>query len=52
MARQWFLPDGGMIDEDGVEEYFVSNVGMLNEDQAAAVTATISDYRFRQRFFG
>ena len=36
MARQWFLPGGGMIDEDGVEEYFVPSVGYLNEDQAAA----------------
>ncbi len=39
MARQWFLPNprGGMIDEDGEEEYFVPDVGMINEDQAAAV---------------
>ncbi len=37
MARQWFLPSpgGGMIDEDGAEEYFVPTVGYLNEDQAA-----------------
>ncbi len=36
MARQWFLPSpgGGMIDEDGAEEYFVPTVGMINEDQA------------------
>ncbi len=45
MARQWFIPiafnnqghDGGMIDEDGEEEYFVPTVGVINEDQAAAV---------------
>lgn len=42
MARQWFMPgiggifQGGMIDEDGTEEYFVPDVGMINEDQAAA----------------
>ena len=42
MARQWFMPgvdalfQGGMIDEDGTEEYFVPVVGYLNEDQAAA----------------
>ncbi len=41
--RQWFMPGidalfrGGMIDEDGTEEYFVPRAGMLNEDQAAAV---------------
>ena len=38
MARQWFIPgidalfQGGMIDEDGTEEYFVPRVGMLNEN--------------------
>lgn len=43
MARQWFVPgidslfQGGMIDEDGTEEYFVPDVGMINEDQAVAV---------------
>ena len=42
MARQWFVPgidalfQGGMIDEDGTEEWFVPGVGMINEDQAAA----------------
>lgn len=42
MARQWFIPgfdmlfQGGMIDEDGAEEYFVPGVGMINEDQAIA----------------
>ncbi len=41
MARQWFIPginslfQGGMIDEDGEEEWFVPSVGMINEDQAA-----------------
>ena len=36
MARQWFLPspEGGQIDEDGTEEYFVPSVGQINEDQA------------------
>ena len=47
MARQWFIPgidslfQGGMIDEDGEEEYFVPGVGMINEDQAAAAPDTI-----------
>ncbi len=42
MARQWFLPspDGGMIDEDGTEEYFVPDVGQINEDQSAVIAAT------------
>ncbi len=43
MARQWFIPgldalfQGGMIDEDGTEEYFVPTVGQINEDQSAVV---------------
>lgn len=43
MARQWFVPPvdsifrGGMIDEDGTKEYFLPDVGQINEDQAAAV---------------
>ena len=42
MARQWFMPGidalhrGGMIDEDGTEEYFVPVVGMLNEATLSA----------------
>ena len=55
MARQWFMPGidalfrGGMIDEDGTEEYFVPSVGYLNEDQAAAVGVTlpIFDHHYR-----
>ena len=37
MARQWFIPGHGQIDEDGEEEYFVPSVGVINEDQAAVV---------------
>ena len=37
MARQWFIPDCGQIDEDGVEEFFVPDCGQINEDQAVAV---------------
>ena len=43
--RQWFMPGidaifrGGMIDEEGTEEYFVPAVGMINEDQAAAAVS-------------
>ncbi len=39
MARQVFIPDHGMMDEEGTEEIFVPGVGMLNEDQAAAAPA-------------
>ncbi len=44
MARQWFLPSpgGGMIDEDGAEEYFVPTVGMINEDQGVVAAAADS----------
>ena len=58
MAEQWFIPSGVMplsgvmIDEDGEEEYFIPALGMFNEDQAAAEPSTISDYRYRMRFFG
>lgn len=58
MARQWFIPgidtlfQGGMVDEDGEEEYFVPGVGMINEDQPEAAAATVADYRFRHRYFG
>ena len=47
MARQWLIPgnglpfSGGMIDEDGVEEWFVPSVGFINEDQADAAVPTI-----------
>lgn len=57
MARQWFIPSGVMslsgvmIDEDGEEEYFIPALGMFNEDQADE-SGTVSDYRFRHRYFG
>ncbi len=35
MARQWFIPGFGQIDEEGTEEYFVPGLGQINEDQAA-----------------
>lgn len=47
MARQWFIPgidalfQGGMIDEDGTEEWFVPGVGMINEDQTPAPSGRI-----------
>ncbi len=49
MAAQWFIPgidalfQGGMIDEDGEDEWFVPGVGMINEDQAAAAPADTFD---------
>ncbi len=53
MARQWFLPspDGGMIDEDGTEEYFVPDVGQINEDQSAVVLtdSLIAIFKRRRR---
>ena len=48
MARQWFIPggvmplSGVMIDEEGTEEYFIPALGMINEDQAAAVTGVLN----------
>ncbi len=39
MARQWMIPGGGVIDEDGTEEYFVPGLGVVAEDQAAAAAA-------------
>ena len=57
MARQWFMPGvdalhrGGMIDEDGTEEYFVPEVGYLNEDQSAVVITAnlVAIYKRRRR---
>ena len=46
--RQWFIPSagtlfrGGMIDEEGTEEYFVPGVGMINEDQVAVVAGVLN----------
>lgn len=39
MARQWVVPEGGYIDEDGTEEFVVPEYGYFNEDQAAAGAA-------------
>ncbi len=33
---------GVMIDEEGTEEYFIPALGMINEDQAAAVTGVLN----------
>ena len=37
MARQWVIPGGGAIDEDGEKEYVLPGVGAIAEDQAVAV---------------
>ena len=37
MARQWFIPGVGAIEEDGEEEYFIPGAGAFAEKQAAAV---------------
>lgn len=37
MARQWLIPGGGTINEDGEREYLIPGVGAFKEDQAAAV---------------
>jgi len=37
MARQWFIPGYGQINEEGTEEWFVPGYGQISEDQAAAV---------------
>ena len=36
--RQWFIPGGGQIHEEGTEEYFVPGAGQIAEDQAAVGT--------------
>ena len=36
--RQWVIPGGGAIHEEGTEEYVLPGVGAIAEDQAAAVT--------------
>ncbi len=47
MAAQWFVPGdfmpvaGGMVDEDGTDEYFIPGLGMFNENQAAAAAGRI-----------
>ena len=43
MARQWFIPDCGQIDEVGTEEWFVPDCGQINEDQAAVAAAALPD---------
>jgi len=35
MARQWIGPIGGVVDEDGSEEYILPFGGVLGEDQAS-----------------
>ena len=48
--KQWFIPGFGQIHEDSDDEWFVPGYGQINEDQVE--DKSISDYRFRQRFFG
>jgi len=50
MARAIVTPDGVFI-EDGEDEFILPS-GVFVEDQAEEVTSTISDYRFRHRYFG
>ena len=38
MSRQWLIPGGGFVDEDGDDEYLIPGDGFINEDQAAGVT--------------
>ena len=53
MARQWFLPSpqGGQIDEDDTEEYFVPTVGQINEDQSVVILtdSLIAIFKRRRR---
>ena len=50
MARQWLIPGGGFVDEDGGEEYLIPGVGFIGEDQAAVVSAGLPWIRRRRRF--
>lgn len=34
--RQWVIPGGGAVHEEGTEEYVLPGVGAIAEDQAAA----------------
>ena len=39
MARQFFIPGFGVVNEDGTREYFIPGFGVFQEDQAVAVAA-------------
>jgi hypothetical protein len=39
MARQWFIPGCGQIDEDGDEEWFVPGCGQINEATVVVFTS-------------
>ncbi len=50
MARQWLIPGGGFIDEDGGEEYLIPGVGFIAELQAVVSAALASLFpRIRRR---
>lgn len=51
MARQWMTPEGFVVDEDGEDEYMLPVGFVVNEDQPPPA-GSVSDYRFRQRYFG
>lgn len=39
MARQWQVPGGPFLDEDGEEAYLVPGYGFIGEDQTGAPPA-------------
>lgn len=41
MAREWVIPGGGSVAEDGTEEYVIPGVGVIAEDQAAVAAGRI-----------
>lgn len=41
MARTFFIPDFGVVVEDGEEDYFVPGVGVIVEDNAVAAVVTL-----------
>jgi hypothetical protein len=43
MARQWFLPEFGTINEDGTDEYFLPGLGMIDNDQTPPATDLVID---------
>ena len=41
MARQWFIPGVGVVEEDEEEEYFLPGGGVLSEDQPPPVAGDL-----------
>ena len=48
--RQWVIPGGGAVHEEGTEEYVLPGVGAIAEDQAAAggLSIPVAMYSYRR----